>query len=107
MVVVGLTYLGIAIAALLVGVSAYQNYMLLRSLGLGRNGTMLFWQKLTLKLWVGLLLAYILTGTVIGGFPAPARRWINLGMVALLIAQAAWESGVTYRWRRNRARGRR
>ena len=100
MAVVTLTYLGIGLAALLLAISVYQNTMLVRSLGLGRDGSLLLWQKLTLKLWVCALLVYILVGTMIGGFPPEVRRPINLGLIVVLIVQAAWESYITQRWRK-------
>lgn len=100
---VSLTIGLILITFILLGASVYQNGQLLRELGrekgFSQEGRLLFWQKLTLKLWVAFFIFYVLISTLAGGLPVEVRRIINLMFVVALLAQTIWETVITRRWR--------
>lgn len=47
-----------------------------------------FLSLITLKLWVASYLGYIAVGTIIGGVPVETRRYVNLILALLAVAQS-------------------
>lgn len=98
--VVGLTILGVVLATVGLAISIAQNLRLLLTLGLGTEGTIVFWQKLTIKVWLELYLLLVLISSLKpGGLPLEWRRYLSLALVVLLLGQIAFEVATNHRWR--------
>ena len=100
-----LIYAAAPVAFVLLAITVYKHARLIRSLGMGREGLLLFWQSLSLKMWVAAFLLWVLLGTAFGPFPLPWRRGVSLAFAAAIVAQAGCSVIINHRWREPKRRG--
>lgn len=105
-IVQALTLLGVLVALVMIAISVYQLWALLKSLNLGPEGVRLLRAHVTLKAWVAFFLTYVFFGTAVGGTPVEVRRIINLLLLVALIAQVSYAVLTFRRWRKIRGEDR-